>query len=76
MAYVLRILDENGYTVVEHVANHSDDNVYVNDAKSSGLPQTEWRKSHHLTNWVKENKPNWKVEEKQFGIETTLFPIL
>jgi hypothetical protein len=63
--YFLSINDENGYNVVEHVANYSNDTVHVSEWHVYNLPSSEYRKSHHLTNWVKQNKPNWTIVEKQ-----------
>ncbi|MBD2201633.1 hypothetical protein H6G33_09770 [Calothrix sp. FACHB-1219] len=66
--YALVIITEEGHTVVDHVANNIDDSVYVEDWEVYGLPQSEWRKAHHLTKWVVENRPNWKYYSAMFSI--------
>lgn len=70
--YALLIQNEHDYNIVEHVSNYSDDTVYVPEWRENGLPQSEYRKSHHLTNWVKENKPKWVIKEREFGIEEVI----
>ena len=62
MHYALKITDEDNYTIVEHLANYSDDTVHTDIDE---LPQSEWRKAYHLITWVKENKPNWKIDERE-----------
>ena len=59
--FYLKVTTEDGFVVVEHVSNYSDDKVYIEDAAEYGLPQTEWRKAHHLGTWIAENKPDWAV---------------
>lgn len=66
--FALIIKDENGYEVVNHVSNYSDDTVFVPCAQDFKLPQQEWRKSFHLTEYVAKNKPNWKVYTRTFEI--------
>ena len=65
MAFALRITDEDGYTVVESVSNNSDDSVYV---EHPDVPYNEWRKQGGLIEWIKQNKPNWKIEFEEFNI--------
>ena len=62
MHYALKITDEYNYTIVEHLANYSDDVVHTDIDE---LPQQEWRKAHYLITWVKENKPDWKIDERE-----------
>lgn len=62
--YLLIVKDENGYTVVNHVANYQDDTIYIPNYEEHGLSQSEYRKSHHLTSEIAKNKPNWQVIEK------------
>lgn len=66
MAFALLILDKDGHEIVSHVANYADDTVYVEDWQVYDLPQSEWRKSHHLTDWVRVNKPDWTIRSKAF----------
>ena len=65
MAFAIRITDEDGYTVVESVSNNSDDSVYV---EHPDVPHNEWRKQGRLIEWIKQNKPNWKIEFEEFNI--------
>ncbi len=65
--FALIIKDENKHTVLEHVANHEDDEVLVPFSKSLDMP-FQWRKSGHLIKWVKENRPEWKVYTQNFEI--------
>lgn len=65
--YALKITDADNYTVVEHVANNSDDTVHV--VEILDMPTTEWRKAHHLTSWVKANKPDWTIIEKEISFD-------
>jgi hypothetical protein len=71
MFYFLQIKDENNYTVVNHVANYSDDSVHFDPAFAADydIPQTEWRKSHHFVIWVKENRPDWTVLERNISYD-------
>lgn len=66
MAFALLILDKDGYEVVSHVANNADDTVYVESSQEYGLPYSEWRKAHYLTDWVRVNKPDWTIRSKAF----------
>lgn len=68
MAYALVIRNEAGFPIVEHVAMNVDDSVYFEDAELYGAP-TEWRKAHHLIDWVKVNQPHWRIESKEFSVK-------
>lgn len=70
MAYALRITDEDGYDVVVHVSNYEDDTVYID--RTPGLPASEWRKAEHLIEWVRKNKPNWKIMSGEFDPKVVL----
>lgn len=76
MAFALRVLDSNGYTIIEHVSMESDDPIYVPDWKDLGLNQPEYRKTRHLINEISNGMADWKVETKEFDISSTIFPIL
>lgn len=67
MAFALIIKDEYDNDILEHVSNHMDDSVHVEDYEAYGLPQAEWRKAHHLTDWVKNNKPGWLIRKRVFS---------
>ena len=62
--FAMLIIDENDKVIVRHVANYADDVVHVDHPDL----YPEWRKSHHLIEWVKKHKPNWKVLTKRFLI--------
>lgn len=67
--YALRIKDDNGYTVVEHVANYSDDTVHIDPEYWGQLGNvTEWRKASRVVSYVKEHHLTWTIEEREFDI--------
>ena len=69
--YILIIKNEDG-VLVETVLNSSDDAVIFEDNQEYDVPQYEWRKSHHLIDWVKKNKPNWFVIFESVSFEKVL----
>ena len=56
------VIDENDKVIVRHVANYADDPVFINHSELDSY----WRKSHHLIEWVKKHKPNWKILTNRF----------
>lgn len=67
--YALKITDDDGSTVVEHVSNYEDDVVHVEIWYSYGMPQSEWRKAGHLLEWVRKYCPFWKIESFKFEFD-------
>lgn len=64
--YVVCVKTSLDETVVETVLNDVDDTVYITDSEYFELPCSEWRKASHFLNWVKNNRPDWKVLFKSF----------
>jgi hypothetical protein len=65
--FALIIKDENNNTVLEHVSVYEDDEIHVPNANTLSMP-SEWRKAWHLIEWVKENRPDWKIYTQTFEI--------
>ena len=65
MAFALIIKDEDNYIIMEHVANNHDDAVHTD---FEDQPQSEWRKAHHLIEWISINKPEWSINMKDFEV--------
>ncbi len=63
--YALIIQDENGSTVVEHVAVNGNDPVITDHEE---LPNNQWGRPFYLTFWVSKNRPDWKIYEAQFSV--------
>ena len=66
--FALIIENENRHTVLEHVALSENDSVYVTFASYFLMPNQKWENSKHLIDWVKENKPSWRVYTRTFEI--------
>lgn len=64
MFYALKIIDDHGYIVTEHVSNTADDVVHTEYA--ADLPQTTWSKAQYLIDFVKKNRTNWEIVQRKF----------
>lgn len=63
MFYALKITDDKGYIVTEHVSNTADDVVHTEYA--ADLPQTTWSKAQYLIDFVRKNRSNWQVLQRK-----------
>lgn len=65
MFYALKIIDDKGYIVTEHVSNTADDVVHTEYA--ADLPQTVWSKAQYLIDFVKKNRTSWEITQRRLS---------
>jgi hypothetical protein len=63
MFYALKITDNEGYIVCEHVSNTPEDVVHTE--YTADLPHSTWKSSNDLVNYVRSNRPNWEIHQRK-----------
>lgn len=61
--FCMKVLDENGNILVQHVSN--DEHECVNqEVDHPDVPIRAWNSCASFIKWVNENKPEWKIQKE------------